>query len=169
VTSEAAPESLVTPDMVERQGQWSEPRSSYPIGQSDIRRWAIATYWPEKPPAIYWDDEYARSTRWGGIIAPPDFNPFAWPVERPMMGGRPRPASGAASSSRRLRNMNGGQTDTYGAPMRPGDVVTSRSRLRDWEERDTRLGHTLFVFSENEWHNQNDELVRLRVSTAIRY
>src|SRR5207302_1306356 len=70
-------ESLVTPDMVERQGQWSEPRSSYPVGQSDIRRWAIATYWPEKPPPIFWDEEYARSTRWGGIIAPPDFNPFA--------------------------------------------------------------------------------------------
>ena len=64
----------VTPDMVERQGQWSEPRSSYPIGQSDIRRWAIATYWPEKPPPVYWDEEYARSTRWGGIIAPEDFS-----------------------------------------------------------------------------------------------
>jgi hypothetical protein len=65
--------------------------------------------------------------------------------------------------------MNGGQTDTYGVPMRPGDVITSRSRLRDWEERETRLGATLFVFSENEWQNQDGELVKRRVSTAIRY
>ena len=65
--------------------------------------------------------------------------------------------------------MNGGQTDTYGVPMRPGDVITSRSRLRDWEERTTRLGHTLFSFSETEWHNQGGELVKRRVSTSIRY
>jgi hypothetical protein len=65
--------------------------------------------------------------------------------------------------------MNGGQTDTYGVPMRPGDVITSRSRLRDWEERTTRLGQTLFSFSETEWHNQEGELVKRRVSTSIRY
>jgi hypothetical protein len=65
--------------------------------------------------------------------------------------------------------MNGGQVDTYGVAMRPGDVITSRSRLRDWDERGTRLGLTLFSFSETEWRNQHDALVKLRVATAIRY
>jgi acyl dehydratase len=174
--------SLVTPDMEERKGVWGQERRSYPVSESDIRKWAIAVYWPERPPPIFWDADYARTTRWGGIIAPQDFNPFAWPVERPMMaagmggaagagaGGGRRSAGGAqGAGGRRLRNMNGGQTDTYGVPMRPGDVITSRSRLRDWEERETRLGATLFVFSENEWQNQDGELVKRRVSTAIRY
>ena len=65
--------------------------------------------------------------------------------------------------------MNGGQVDTYGVPMRPGDVITARNRLRDWDERETRLGLTLFTFTETEWRNQDDELVKLRVATAIRY
>jgi hypothetical protein len=65
--------------------------------------------------------------------------------------------------------MNGGQTDVYGVPMRPGDVVNVRTRLRDWEQRETRLGDTLFVFSETEWRNQDDALVKTRTSTAIRY
>ena len=65
--------------------------------------------------------------------------------------------------------MNGGQTDTYGAPIRPGDVISARSRLRDWEERTTRLGETLFVFNETEWTNQAGDLVKRRVSTGIRY
>jgi hypothetical protein len=72
-------------------------------------------------------------------------------------------------SSQGRRGMNGGQVDTYGEPMRPGDVITSRSRLRDWDERETRLGLTLFSFSETEWRNQDDALVKVRVATAIRY
>ena len=43
----------------------------------------IAVYWPDEPPRLYWDEEYARTTKWGGIIAPQEFNPFAWPPERP--------------------------------------------------------------------------------------
>lgn len=78
-------QTLVTQDMIDRKGVWGNERTSFPICESDIRRWAIATYWPEKPPALYWDAEYAKSTRYGGVIAPPDFNPFAWPLERPPL------------------------------------------------------------------------------------
>jgi len=166
--------------MEARKGVWGDERHSYPVSSSDIRKWAIAVYWPERPPPLFWDEEYAKTTRWAGIIAPQDFNPFAWPVDRVRGPDGPAPAgaaarargsagSGTTSGGRRSRVMNGGQTDTYGAPMRPGDVITSRSRLRDWEERSTRLGLTLFAFSENEWHNQDGQLVKRRVSTAIRY
>ena len=107
-------DTLISPAMVESKGNWSEPRLSPPISASDIRKWAIATYWPEPPPPIYWDEAYAKTTRWGGIIAPPDFNPFAWPVRRMAPPAAAQPAGGV-----RLTGMNGGQTDTYGAPMRP--------------------------------------------------
>lgn len=177
--SETSAETLVTQDMIDRKGVWGGERTSPPISESDIRKWAIATYWPQKPPQIYWDTEYASGTKWGSIIAPPDFNPFAWPVERGFgaMGGRPRqgggaggrPAGGAAAGGRRLTGMNGGQTDTYGVPMRPGDVIRSRSRLQRWEEREGRLGLTLYTYTENEWRNQDDDLVRTRISVGIRY
>lgn len=159
------PQTLVTPDMSERQGVWGSERVSPPISESDIRKWAIACYWPETPPRVYWDGEYAATTRWGGVIAAPDFNPFAWPVEREAPTGM----TNTPRSGRGQRGMNGGQVDTYGVPMRAGDVITSRNRLRDWNERETRLGPTLFTFSETEWRNQRDELVKLRVSTGIRY
>jgi hypothetical protein len=166
-TTEPEDQTLVTPEMLERKGVWGSARLSPPVSESDIRKWAIAVYWPETPPPIYWDVDYAATTRWATIIAPPDFNPFAWPVtvERP-----PRPAAtNTARSSRGRRGMNGGQVDTYGVPMRPGDVIGARARLRDWDERDTRLGLTLFSFSETEWRNQQGELVKRRVATAIRY
>ena len=157
-------DTLISPAMVEAKGKWGEPRVSPPISASDIRKWAIATYWPETPPQLYWDEAYAAATRWGGIIAPPDFNPFAWPVRRQPPAATAQPAGGP-----RLTNMNGGQTDTYGAPMRPGDVITARSRLQDFNERQGRFGLMLYSFSETEWTNQKDEFIRRRISTSIRY
>jgi hypothetical protein len=65
--------------------------------------------------------------------------------------------------------MNGGQSDTYGVPRRPGNVITSRSRLSHWEERQGRNGLTLFTYTETEWRNQDGELVKTRISTGIRY
>ena len=159
--------TYVTDEMRAAQGVWSEARTAPPITETDIRRWAMATHYPETPPRIYWDAEYAASTRWGGIVAPPDFNPFAWPVERPK-GGSPRLA-GARPDGKPLTGMNGGQTDTYGAPMRPGDVISARTRLVDWNEREGRLGHTLYVRREIEWRNQDGELVKTRMSIGIRY
>lgn len=171
MTTQSESETLITQDMIDRKGVWGKERSSLPVSESDIRKWAIAVYWPKTPPAIFWDADYARSTRWGGIIAPPDFNPFAWPVtvERPPRAEGASEPTNTPRSSKGRRGMNGGQVDTYGVPMRPGDIITARNRLRDWDERETRLGLTLFSYSETEWRNQTGELVKLRVSTAIRY
>jgi hypothetical protein len=167
--------TLITPEMEQSKGKWGNERTSPPIAVSDIRKWAIATYWPQTPPQIYWDEDYAKGTKWGGIIAPADFNPFAWPVRRMMPGaGGGRAAAAAAAAARgaggpRLTTMNGGQVDTYGKPMRPGDVITAKSRLQNFEEREGRLGLTLYVFNETEWTNQKGEFVRRRISTSIRY
>lgn len=169
MTTESQSETLVTQDMLDRKGVWGKERVSPPVSESDIRKWAIAVYWPKTPPPIFWDAEYARGTRWGGIIAPPDFNPFAWPVTVERPAKPEREATNTPRSGKGRRGMNGGQVDTYGVPMRPGDVITARNRLRDWDERETRLGLTLFSFSETEWRNQEDELVKRRVATAIRY
>lgn len=160
-------DTLVTPEMERSKGVWGNERVSYPISESDIRKWAIAVYWGSPPPRLYWDQEYAKSTRWGGIIAPQDFNPFAWPVPT----GEVRPAGAVPGQATRKGGnvMNGGQTDTFGVPMRPGDVITSRSRLSHWEERVGRNGLTLFVYTETEWRNQHGELVKRRISTGIRY
>ena len=159
------PETLVTTEMEAARGVWVEGRVSPPVAVSDIRKWAIAVYWPEQPSPLYWDEAYAQTTRWGGMIAPHDFNPFAWPVERERAAG----AAAARPQGAGTRGMNGGQTDTFGVPMRPGDIIRSRSRLTGWNERETRLGLTLFTESETEWHNQRDELVKRRIQIGIRY
>ncbi len=166
MTSE--PETLVTEELISSKGVWGPDTQSHTVTESDIRKWAIATYWPDRPPRIYWDEDYARSTRWGGIIAPRDFNPFAWPIDRPAGAGSVGAQPG--HTPKKGENvLNGGQHDEFFAAVQPGDVMTSRSRISHWEEREGRLGLTLFVYTETEWRNQRDELVRRRISTGIRY
>ena len=160
-------DTLVTPEMEQQKGVWGNERTSYPISESDIRKWAIAVYWGETPPRVYWDAEYAKTTRWGGIVAPEDFNPFAWAV--PMAPPKPAGAVPGQEVRKGGNILNGGQVDRYGVRMRPGDVITSRSRLSHWEEREGRNGLTLYQNTEVEWTNQDGEHVKTRTSTGIRY
>ncbi len=160
------PETLVTEEMLQRKGVFDEPRVAPPIALSDIRKWGIAVYWPETPPKLHWDEEYARTTRHGRVIAPLDFNPFAWPIDRePPTSGRATAAGGGVGT----RGMNGGQTEEYYAPMKPGDVISSTTGLTEWTERQTRLGLTLFTTTETRWTNQDGELVKVKKSIGIRY
>ena len=166
MTSE--PETLVSNEMIASKGVWGEETRSYPVTESDIRKWAIETFWPDKPPPIYWDGEYARGTRWGWIIAPRDFNPFAWPIDRPVRTA-PAGAQPGQTPKKGENILNGGQQDSFFEAIRPGDVLTARTRLADWDEREGRLGLTLFSYTEIEWRNQDDRLVKRRISTGIRY
>lgn len=139
---------------------WGPAIDSPAVGLNDIRRWAIAVYWPERPPERYTDPD-----RPGGIVAPPDFNPFAWLLDPlPQVPGAAR-----EDFPEHTRVMNGGQADRYGAPIRPGDVITTTSRIATIEARETRLGDTRFVSTEQLWRNQRGEFVRSRISTLIRY
>ena len=71
-------ESLVTDDMRSIVGAVMRQSVSHPVAIADIRKWAIAVYYPETPPRQFWDENYARTTQFGCIVAPEEFNPFAW-------------------------------------------------------------------------------------------
>jgi hypothetical protein len=133
-----------------------------PISTSDIRRWAIAVYWPHTPPPLYWGEDYARSTRWGGIVAPVEFNPFAWPVGRP-----PSRRPGDEAAAPRARRVNGGCRVRFGAAMRPGDRIEARSQLEGWRAKEGRTGSLLFVDVRHQWRNQHGESVRDAVHTLV--
>lgn len=76
------PDTYITDDIRNMLNVERDVLTSPPISEGDIRKWAIAVYWPDTPPRQFWDAGYAESTRWGGIVAPEEFNPFAWPIER---------------------------------------------------------------------------------------
>ncbi len=152
-------------------------RVSYPVSESDIRRWAVAVYWPAEPPRRFWDGEHAKQTRRGGIVAPEEFNPFAWMVaekEEPDVQfesndpDRTEKLLGITGPGLKFQ-LNGGQQVDYGVPIRPGDVITSVTTLDDYAERESRLGVMLLTVMLDTWTNQNAETVKESRMTLIRY
>ena len=82
----AMPGTFLTQETIDKIGRTLAPVAAPAVGVNDIARWATATYWPERPPPVYVDADAAASTPWGGIVAPRDFDPFAWMPERPWSG-----------------------------------------------------------------------------------
>jgi hypothetical protein len=171
------PDSHISDAMRAAVGTEMGRRVSYPVSESDIRRWALAVYYPEQPPREYLDAEAAAKNQYGGLVAPQEFNPFAWAVveeKKPdvelegndpgrfekLLGLEPPPVK---------FQLNGGLEVEYGVPMRPGDVITSVSRLSEYREREGRLGLMLFTVSEDTWTNQDGDVVKRTRSTLIRY
>ena len=168
--------SKVTPEMAAIVGQVMRQSVSHPVTVSDIRKWAIAVYYPNDPPPLFWDEEYAATTRHGGIVAPEEFNPFAWATQTPSMTD-PKVAQ-TAFSEQELGVQPPEYTamlmteirESYGKTrIRPGDVVRSTVRIRDYFEREGRMGHMLYATVAHEWHNQNDEWLRTTESVYVRY
>jgi hypothetical protein len=151
---------------------------SFPVSSSDIRRWAIAVYYPECPPSRFWDAQAAAVSRYGAIVAPEDFNPFAWMVAQPKgqsttaaVAGNPDAIeNGLGVAGPGLKHaLNGGIHITYGVPMRPGDEITSVMTLAEYRERSGSLGLMLLTSIKTVWTNQGGEVVKTSLSTVIRY
>jgi hypothetical protein len=157
-------------------GALVERRISYPIAASDIRKWAVAVYYPDPPPAMFWDEQVASASPHGGLVAPEEFNPFAWmtadPPGRPVLN-RADPdfierRIGIDGPGLRFQ-LNGGIEVEYLDLMRPGDTITSERRLGGYTEREGRLGLMLFTTVEDTWTNQEGDVVKRLRQTGIRY
>jgi N-terminal half of MaoC dehydratase len=176
-TQESNRRTAITPEMRKAVGSELSRMVSYPVSESDIRKWAAAVYYPEEPPARFWDAEAAGRSRAGGITAPEDFNPFAWMRAEPKGVKRDSAATDADSTERALgiegphlmNQLNGGVSVEYGVPIRPGDVITSVTRLGEYTERVGSLGLMLFTPLETTWTNQGDEVVKQSRLVLIRY
>jgi len=161
----ATPGVFLTQETIDKIGRTLPPVAAPAVGANDIARWAIATYWPEPPPPAYLDAAVAEATPWGGIVAPRDFDPFAWMPNRPWSGDW---LFGMGAEPGR-RVLNGGQWNRYGAPIRPGDVISVTRRFVDVVERETKRGPMVFFTSEFRSTNQDGALVRLAEQTTIYY
>lgn len=153
--------------------------ASYPVGENDIRRWAIATYWPDEPPARFIDAPADGSP----MIAPEEFNAMssAWRPATSQLSPHAIETSGPGHNPDTTENqvgiegpgltkmLNGGMSVEYGAPIRAGDVITSVRTLGEYSEREGRLGLMLFSSSVDTWTNQNGDFVKRSTMTLIRY
>lgn len=162
--------SNISDEMRAAIGRTLGTRTSYPISASDIRKWAIAVYFPEIPPERY----VGAGGPDAPLTAPHEFNPFAWaaPGRKPK---KPDVSAGFLENQLGITPpplqfiVNGGTVIDYGVPMMEGDVITATNRLDNYFEKTGKRGTLLFSVMKDEWTNQRGEMVKTTTSTVIRY
>lgn len=120
------------------------PIGTLAVDEGAIRRFADAV---GDPNPLYRDPEFARSTRWGGIIAPPTFLCLLMP---------PLPIPPIDYGTSRL---NGGTEFHSLVPVRPGDVITGQCRLGSVRSTTGRSAPMLIQEREYTYINQTGAVV----------
>jgi len=93
---------------------------------------------------LYFDEQYARKSRYGGLIAPPSIHILL------MFSCTP-----ADDWMRSPGTINAGQSWSYHQPARPGDTITLHARALDKFIKKERL----FVIHDNVFMNQKGEVI----------
>ncbi len=93
---------------------------------------------------LYFDEAYAKTTPYGGLIAPPSIHILL------MFSCTP-----ADDWMRTPGTVNAGQSWSYNKPARPGDTITLHARALDKFIKRERL----FVVHDNVFFNQHGEVI----------
>jgi len=168
-------ETMITDEMRAVVGEVMSTSLAFPIAASDIRKWALAIYFPAIPPRVFWDEDYAATTRHGGIVAPEEFNPFAWMAREPGPGARParfgdfEGVFGIAPPPYRAVLQSKVTARYSGVRMRPGDVIHSTDRIANYYERQGRMGLQLYTVVSVAYENQHGEWIKTLDTEFVRY
>ena len=140
-------DSPITEELRRKIGIESEPEV-YEIERGMIRRFVLAI---DDPNPLWQDEEYARQSRYGGIIAPPTFVLTVGFDELQRQVLESLPYEGILHGSTEL--------ECYRL-VRPGDAITVIAKIANIRERQSsRTGKMVFVTLEITYKNQRQELV----------
>jgi acyl dehydratase len=138
----------------------------YDVTKRDIKRFAQAI--GEANP-IHFDEDYAKSTAYGTIIAPPLFcQMFTFedvPTDRLPSDGSPTEIDVPIPAQ---RTVGGASSYEVFQPVKAGDQITAKSTLRNVFTKEGRSGRLYFVVVETEFSNQDEEPVAKETATYIK-
>lgn len=131
-----------------------------PCSETDIRRWVQAMDYPNP---IHWDEEFARSSKFGGLVAPQSFM-----VALDYGHGCHPACVGKIPGSHLI--FGGEEWWFYGTTVRPGDKMVQERRFDGYKVAETKFaGPTVFTRGDTVHRNQHGTLVAKERATAIRY
>ncbi len=161
---------VITDEMKAAAERWQgEPYVGGEVHLEDIRKFATAV--GDNNP-LWLDMDYARSTRWGGIIAPPTFvdrfTPFYVLADDNSQGylGGPMPIKRPFK-----HGFSASDEHEIFRPVRPGDVITVTTSIGDMFEKHGRPGVGLMLFTryDKTYRNQRNEIVAICRWTSVGY
>lgn len=131
-----------------------------PCNATDIRRWVQALDYPNP---IHWDEQFAKASKFGGIVAPQSFA-----VAMDYGHGCHPACVGKVPGTHLI--FAGEEWWFHGVPIRPGDKLFQERRFDGYSVTETGFaGPTMFTRGDTEHRNQDGALVAKERATAIRY
>ncbi len=153
--------AVITDKMREIIGKESDPVTNE-VDNTGCRQFARSVGYTDP---IFFDEGYAKSKGYRGIVAPPGF--LGHPIVIP---GRPSPASPYSQLDIPYKRvLNGGTDIEYLDDVCAGDRLTATSKISDLTEREGKLGPMLIVSTETTYKNQDGKVVAIMRGGAIRY
>ena len=146
----------------------ADPPRVFEVEKGAIKKYADAV--GDRNP-LYWDEEYARNSKYGSTIAPPGFVgwPVKWTEAMPFIstGGIMDALTEVMAKEGCPFILDGGAELEFKFPVRGGDILVSSSKLANIRERDSKGTRMFFCTFENEFINQNGAVVFRTLQTVI--
>ncbi len=139
----------------------------YEVEKGAIRRFADAV---DDTNPLYHDDEYARNSRYGSIIAPPGF--FGWPLKQargsPLAIDMPAEMVDAFEQAGYPLSsaLDGSIEYEFFLPVHAGDILTAITTVRNLGERTENTGRMVFIILETIFKNQSGIPVTIQQATV---
>lgn len=139
-------------------GVESEPYSM-DIEKGDVLRFAGAVGYSEP---WYIDEELARETPVGGVIASPTYLIV-------MRGMEHEALIAAGVDMLHRRGVDGGSEWEYLEPIRVGDRIVAVATVKGFQKKQTSLGEAIFQTIVITYRNQFDKTVVKQIDTRVYY
>ncbi len=173
-------ESHITDEVKALIGAEAPPSTMWGTISADSVRRFIQAIMDDDP--VYWDEEYASQTKYGGVVCPPLYPGFA--SHRAPGTAEPLDAldenrdwdgiGGGGGSGLPPMNLpvsrvlNGGVEAEFFQLAKIDDQITATTRYKDVTDRTGRSGYMVIVRTETEYRNQDGELLSRVINTTIR-
>lgn len=132
------------------------------VEKGSIRRYADAV---GNDNPLYYDEEYARKSRYGGIIAPPGF--FGWPKATVPQSEGIIGLMTAMINAGFYRILDGGMSYDCYLPVRADDTLIASPKVQSVSEKEGKSGTMIVCNFETTYVNQNGDLVAKAYQTLI--
>jgi hypothetical protein len=135
-------------------------RMKEPLHNNDIRRWTQAMHYAN---LLHYDHDFAKEGRFGRLVAPQSFA-----VATDDGHGAGPACVGLIPNSHLI--FGGDEWWFYGPRIFGGDMITNEKIPYDFSVKETKFaGPTCFQRGDNNYYNQDGDLIAKQRSTAIRY
>jgi len=158
-------QSLITQEIQAMVGKVDIFASPEELGRASISKF-VAAVGDTNP--LYWDDEFAEKTRYGGVISPPT---MVFELNHNLRGGISEEDGGYLDKVNLppplTRFIRGGNEYLFFQPVRPEDKITSKRKVSRIYEKKGKASNLVFVIIHIKYYNQKSELLGINKETLI--